>query len=89
VNIRSVLKSNEGDFNVNYLNDKDIQPLNALRESFNFVQTVQNPTYVSSGSLLDHVYVRNELINIIDTYVIPVYYSDHDAVKISLNFQFP
>ena len=66
-----------GDFNVNYLNDKDIKPLNALMESFNYVQTVQNPTCVSSGSLLDRVYVRNEIINIIDTYVIPVYYSDH------------
>lgn len=90
-NIRSVLKNNDvhvilGDFNINYLNDKNIQPLNAFMKFFNFVQTVQNPTFVSSGSLLDHVYVRNEIVNIINTCVIPVYYSDHDAVKISLNF---
>lgn len=92
-NIRSFLNNNEvhvilGDFNIDYLNDKDIQPLNALMESFNFVQTVQHPTYVS-GCLRDHVYVRNEIISVIDTYVTPVYYSDHDAVKISLNFQLP
>ena len=75
-----------GDFNINYLNDNEVQPLNVLMESLNYMQTVQTPTFISSGTLLDHVYVRNEMLSITDTSVIPVYYSDHDAVKISLSF---
>ena len=76
-----------GDFNINYFNDNEMQQLNVLMGSSNYKQTVQSPTFISTGSLLDHVYVRNEMLSIIDTFVACVYYSDHDAIKISLNFK--
>lgn len=56
-------------------------------ESLNYTQIVQSPTFISTGSLLDHVYVRNEMLHTITTSVINVYYSDHDAVNISLTFK--
>ena len=90
-NIRCVLNSHEidiilGDFNINYFNDNEMQQLNVLMGSSSYKQTVQSPTFISTGSLLDHVYVRNEMLGIIDTSVATVYYSDHDAIKISLDF---
>ena len=90
--ITYILKSNQidvilGDFNINYLNDNEVQPFNILMQSLHYVQTVQTPTFISSGSLLDHVYIRNEMFSAIHTCVIPVYYSDHDAIKISLSFK--
>lgn len=54
-------------------------------EQLSYTQTVQGPTF-TSGSLLDHVYIKNEMWNLTDisTSIISVYYSDHEAVKISL-----
>ena len=75
-----------GDFNINYLNDNQVQPLKSLMESFNFTQIVTKPTFISSGSLLDHVYVKSTGFKIIDNYVVNVYYSDHDAVKIIVQY---
>lgn len=91
--IRYILNSHEidvilGDFNINYLNDNEVQPLyNALMESLNYIQTVQSPTFMSTGSLLDHVYVKNRMLSTTNTSVVTVYYSDHDAVNISLTFK--
>ena len=75
-----------GDFNVNYLNDKEIRPLKILMDSLNYKQIVRSPTFVSAGSLLDHAYVNPTLFRVIQNSIISVYYSDHDAVKISTNF---
>ena len=42
---------------VNVFNTIDMQPLTNLMESFNYVQIINEPTFIS-GSLLDHVYVK-------------------------------
>ena len=68
-----------GDFNINYLNEIHSQPLSFM-ESLNYTQIVTEPTFVSAGSLLDHVYVRPISIRIFNNSVVSVYYSDHDAV---------
>ena len=46
-----------GDFNIDYFNENNSSSLKALIKSLNYVQLVTKPTFVSSGSLLDHVYV--------------------------------
>ncbi|CAB4027407.1 ATP-dependent DNA helicase PIF1, partial [Paramuricea clavata] len=72
-----------GDFNIDYFNEKNISSLKVLAESLNYVQRklVSKPTFVSSGSLLDHVYVKQSISNKIEANVVSVYYSDHEAVK--------
>ena len=75
-----------GDFNINYLNDKEIEPLKILMDSLNYKQIVRSPTFLSSGSLIDHVYINPTMFNVIQNSIVSVYYSDHDAVKISTNF---
>ena len=75
-----------GDFNINYLNDNEIKPLKTLMNSLNYEQIVQSPTFVSAGSFLDHVYINPTKCNYIQNSVISLYYSDYDAVKISINF---
>ena len=55
-------------------------------ESLNYTQIVSEPTFVSAGSLLDHVYVKPTSIRIMNNSVVSVYYSDHDAVVTSLQF---
>lgn len=44
-----------GDFNVNYLNDSEVKELNNCMENYRFTQIVQSATFVSSGTLLDHI----------------------------------
>jgi len=74
-----------GDFNVNYFDDQKIESLRTLMESFNYIQVVENPTFISSGTLLDHIYVAQPVCSsIIANSVVSVYYSDHDAVKLSI-----
>ena len=75
-----------GDFNINYFNDNQVQPLKSLMESLNYTQIVTKLTFISSGSLLDHVYVKSTVFQIIENYVVNVYYSDHDAVKITIKY---
>ena len=75
-----------GDFNINYFNDNQVQPLKSLMESFNYTQIETKPTFISSESLLDHVYVKSTVFKIIENYVVNVYYSDHDAVKITIKY---
>ena len=41
-------------------------------------------TYFLSGSLLDHVYVKHANKDMIHSSVISVYYSDHDAIRITI-----
>ena len=88
--LENILNSNKidvvfGDFNINYFNEIQVDTLKITMEQLNYIQTVQSPTFIS-GSLIDHVYIRNEMWNFsfdICTTVVPVYYSDHEAVKIS------
>ena len=81
-----LLRSNDvdiilGDFNINYFNNKDMEPLTLLMESLHYVQIVKIPTFIS-GSLLDHIYIKEANKANVDNSVISVYYSDHDAVGI-------
>ena len=73
-----------GDFNINYFNDNQVEHLKSLMESLNYIQIVAKSTFVSSGSLLDHVYIRSAAVEIIENDVVSVYYSDHDAVKLTI-----
>ena len=75
-----------GDFNINYLNDNSIRPLKSLMTSLGYSQFVQSPTFVSSGNILDQIYLKTTKFDIIENTIISVYYSDHDAVKISIKY---
>ena len=72
-----------GDLNINYFNSKDREPLALLMESLHCVQIVKGPTFIS-GSLLDHVYIRHTHQSRIHSTVVSVYYSDHDARRITI-----
>ena len=74
-----------GNFNINYLHEICSQPLSFM-ESLNYTQIVTEPTFVSAGTLLDHVYVRPTFIRILNNSVVSVYYSDHNAVVTSLQY---
>ena len=75
-----------GNFNVNYFDQNNNIPLNRLMTSNDYVQIVQSPTFVSAGSLLDHVYVKQKSHNTIQNSLVNVYYSDRDAVKITIYY---
>lgn len=75
-----------GDFNINYLNDSQVK-LKSLMKSFNYSQIVTKPTFISSGSLLDHVYVKSTVFHKTENYVVNIYYSDHDAIQISIQYR--
>ena len=60
-----------------------MEPLSSLMQSLDYLQIVEIPTFIS-GSLLDHVYIRQAKKINIDSSVINVYYSDHDAIKITI-----
>ena len=53
-------------------------------ETLMFKQIVQTATFIS-GSLLDHVYVNPNVFGNAQSSIVSVYYSDHEAIKISLN----
>lgn len=72
-----------GDLNMNYFSTKDMAPLASLMVSYNYVQIVKRPTFIS-GSLLDHVYIKEDNKANICASVISVYYSDHDAIRITI-----
>ena len=72
-----------GDFNINYFSQNHS---NTLMESLNYSQIVTEPTFVSAGTLLDHVYVKTTSIQVNHCSVVSVYYSDHDAVVTSLQY---
>ena len=70
-----------GDFNVDGFTD-NVQLQNIFSE---YTQVVKEPTHLS-GSLLDHIYVRNTVLQefYISTSVINLYFSDHDAIRLKL-----
>ena len=73
-----------GDLNINYMNSDDFNPLKSMMQSLTFKQVVKEPTLISSGTLLDHIYLKSSRFNVVENKVIDVYYSDHDAIKISI-----
>ena len=75
-----------GDFNIDYFNENNFSSLKVLAETLNYVQLLSEPTFVYSGSLLDHVYVKQSISNKIEANVVSVYYSDHEAVKATVRF---
>ena len=52
--------------------------------NFNSEQIVQQPTFISSGSLLDRIYVKSANLKILQNDLVNVYYSDLDAIKINI-----
>ena len=52
----------------------------------NYTQVVKEPTHLS-GSLLDHVYVKNSILQeyCVSTSMINLYFSDHDAVQLTIS----
>ena len=86
-NMNNILNTNNidiilGDFNVNYFNELTAVSLKNLMNSYGYLQIVDKPTFLSTGTLLDQVFVKQSLCSSIETEIILVYYSDHDAVKI-------
>ena len=78
-----------GDFNIDfqqYLSDSDASALAEIIAGLQFHQLTREATFIK-GSLLDHVYIKSPRKNLPLTYVNPVYFSDHDAVIFSVEFQ--
>ena len=71
-----------GDFNIDYLKpDCDF-----LRNNLqNYEMVVQSATHIS-GSLIDHIYVEKDFKEEyeIKLQIIPVYYSDHNAIIVNI-----
>ena len=44
-----------GDFNINYLANNEVKVLKELMDAYRYTQIVQTPTFLSAGSLLDHI----------------------------------
>lgn len=76
-----------GDFNRSHLDDTYIEPLESLMKFLNYTQIVKSPTFVSSRSTLDLIYLRPTMFHILQNSVISVYYSDRNAVKILSKFK--
>ena len=70
-----------GDFNINYFDDKQSQE---LKRVLGYKQIVTESTFVTGGSLLNHVYLKFDKFEIVKNDIVSVYYSDHEAVKIFL-----
>ena len=72
-----------GDSNISFYDETDSQHLKQMMNAANYSQIVEGVTFVSSGSLLDHVYEKQSLVDNlkgIKCEVKSVYYSDHDSV---------
>ena len=46
-----------GDFNINYMNSDDCNPLKSMMKSL--ILVVKEPTFISSGTELDHIYLKS------------------------------
>ena len=90
-NLEYILNTNDidivlGDFNINYLHNESIRPMKSLMNHLSYSQIVESPTLVSAGSTLDQVYVKStKTFDILQNSVLCIYYSDHDAVQISIH----
>ena len=76
-----------GDFNINYLHNGSIRPLESVLSSFGYSQIVQSPTFISAGSMLNQVYLKTSNLELVQNSVLSVYYSDHDAVQVSVKIK--
>ena len=92
-NLEQIISNHEiqvvfGDFNINFFDENESRQLKEMVYRENFLQIVREATFLSSGILLDHVYVKpnlpNEFKNI-RCEVKSVYYSDHDCVQICIS----
>ena len=52
-----------GDFNINSYDETDSQHLKQMRNAANYSQIVEFATFVSSRSFLEHVYVKQSLLD--------------------------
>ena len=80
-----------GDFNIDFLTN-DSNNLKQLMEAFSMHQLISQPTCIPGASLLDHVYVALPFFRIQNICVATkgVYYSDHEAIKVTVtNLRFP
>ena len=70
-----------GDMNINALDD-DNYFAHFLSD---YKQVVNEPTHIS-GTLIDHIYVHNDIFHetSVSSIIKSVYYSDHDAVQLKL-----
>ena len=71
-----------GDMNINAFDDNNNYFAHYLTD---YQQVVKDPTHIS-GSLIDHIYVHNNMLNLMNVSIIikNVYYSDHDAVQLKI-----
>ena len=70
-----------GDFNINYFDNQDV-----LTETLSdFEMIVNTPTHID-GSLLDHIYLKKQLVSDFDfsSTVKSIFFSDHDVVKVKI-----
>ena len=70
-----------GDFNINAFSKNH----NLCEVLSDFKQIVKEPTHIAGG-LLDHVYIKNQLLETfqVQTQLRYINYTDHDAVVIHL-----
>ena len=55
-------------------------------KSLHYVKIVKGPTFIS-GSLLEHIYIRRAPQSRIHSSVVSIYYTDHDAIRITLQIR--
>lgn len=74
-----------GDFNINALNSNDNVSIRLSNLLLNYKLMINEPTHIS-GSLIDHVYSRREISELMNvtTIITNVFFSDHNAVKIKI-----
>ena len=74
-----------GDFNIDAYTNKNTE----FREILNpYKLIIDEPTHLS-GALLDHVYIRKDVLELassIECIVKCIFFSDHDAIKFQLDF---
>ena len=81
-----------GDFNINLFNETDSQQLREVMERSSYTQIVKHATFVSAGSLLNHVYIRQDSqskFKDLFCEIKSVYYSDHECVQVCISDKVP
>ena len=77
-----------GDFNMNYMNDKDSQQGKKLINKFNFKMCISIDKFNSTheeGSLIDWALENSDEAIVLKTCVYEIYYSDHKALWLSID----
>ena len=85
-NLEYLITTNEVDFrDFNYDLLKTPSTIKLLEYLIDYVQLVEQATHIS-GSLIDHVYVKKNILEElhVDVNVQNIFFSDHDAVRIVL-----